>query len=134
MRICIPVLDDRGLESPVCEHFGSSPAFMLVDTETGACRAVSMHNLHREHGACAPLTALFDLGVDAFVVGGIGRGALRSIEARGAQVFRGGHATVGESLQAFRTGALQPVSRDDACAGHGHQHEHGHHHGHDHLV
>ena len=136
MRICIPVLDDCGLESPICEHFGSSPAFMLVDTETGACRAVSTHNLHREHGACAPLTTLFDLGVDAFVVAGIGRGALGRIAARGAQVFRGRHATVGETLQAFRTGTLRPVSLDEACAGHGHghghEHDHGHHHGHGH--
>lgn len=135
MHICIPVVDDRGLDSRVCEHFGSSPAYMLVDTETGTCRAVP-HNAPREHGACAPVATLFDLGAEAFVVGGIGRGALARIEARGARVFQSGHATVGETLEAFRSGALRPAFRDDACAGHshGHGHQHGHAHRHEQGV
>ncbi len=34
MNICIPVNEDKGLQSPVCAHFGSAPAFMIVDTES----------------------------------------------------------------------------------------------------
>jgi len=38
MKLCIPISEDRGLDSPICGHFGSAPAFLLVDTETRASR------------------------------------------------------------------------------------------------
>ena len=30
MKVCIPVSEQRGLESPVHGHFGSAPAFLAV--------------------------------------------------------------------------------------------------------
>jgi hypothetical protein len=76
MRICIPITSDEGIESAVCEHFGSAPMFMVVDTQTGACRALTNHNAHRGHGMCHPLEALAAEAIDGFVVGGIGQNAL----------------------------------------------------------
>jgi predicted Fe-Mo cluster-binding NifX family protein len=38
MNICIPTTDDEGLESKVCAHFGSAPAFLVVDTDSGGTR------------------------------------------------------------------------------------------------
>ena len=34
MKLCFPVKIDNGLESIVFNHFGSSPLFVLLDTET----------------------------------------------------------------------------------------------------
>ena len=31
MKICFPVAENKGLESPVYNHFGSAPMFLLVD-------------------------------------------------------------------------------------------------------
>jgi predicted Fe-Mo cluster-binding NifX family protein len=60
MQICIPVMDDRGLDSPVSAHFGSAPAFMIVDTDSGHCRIIANNNHHHAHGMCQPLAAFKD--------------------------------------------------------------------------
>lgn len=124
MQICIPVLDDRGLESQVSAHFGSAPAFMMVDTESGACHRLDNRNQHHAHGMCQPLAALAGETVDGIVVGGIGMGALMKLQAAGITVYRALHPTVGETLAAFTAGSLQPLARNEVCGGHHHGHEH----------
>ena len=121
MNLCIPVTEDRGAESPVCAHFGSAPLFLIVDTESGACRAVPNRNLHHAHGMCMPLSALAVETIGGMVVGGIGMGALSKLGAAGIRVFRSEHATVAEALEAFRAGTLRPMEPGMACAGHGHR-------------
>ena len=118
MQICIPVTEDRGLDSPVSAHFGSAPAFMIVDTASGNGRIVANNNQHHAHGMCQPLAALAGETVDGIIVGGIGMGALMKLRAAGITVYRAGHPTVGETLVAFRDGSLQPIGQDGACAGH----------------
>lgn len=125
MNLCIPVTEDHGAASPVCEHFGSAPLFMIVDTESGACRAVPNRNRHHGHGMCMPLASLAGEILDGVVVGGIGMGALSKLGAAGIRVFRSEHATVAEALEAFRAGTLRPVEPGTACAHHGYGHGHG---------
>jgi predicted Fe-Mo cluster-binding NifX family protein len=118
MRICIPILENRGIESPVCQHFGSAPAFMIVDVDSADCRAIINDNRHHRHGMCQPLAALAGETVDGIIVGGIGMGALMKLQAAGIAVFRAAHPTVAEAIAAFKDGRVQPVGRDEACAGH----------------
>ena len=126
MRICFPIESDRGLDSPVCGHFGSTPAFLVVDSETSACQVLNNDNEHHAHGACQPLRSLGALSPDAVVVGGIGAGALMKLNAAGVRVFRACAPTVAENLQAFRTGTLEEVDPGSTCGGHGHGHGCGH--------
>jgi predicted Fe-Mo cluster-binding NifX family protein len=122
VQICIPINGDEGIESQVCGHFGSAPAFMIVDTETGACRAITNNNSHHAHGNCQPLAAIAGESVDGIVVGGIGMGALMRLRQANIAVFRSEYPTVAQTLEAFNAGTLQPVSPEGACHGHGHQH------------
>ena len=122
MQICIPVVEDRGLESRVSAHFGSAPGFMIVDTESGNARLIGNSNQHHAHGMCQPLAALAGETVEGIVVGGIGMGALMKLQAAGITVYRAEHPTVGETLAAYTAGSLQPLGHDQACGGH-----HGHH-------
>ena len=124
MQICIPVIEDRGLESRVSGHFGSAPAFMIVDTESLVCRAIGNNNQHHAHGRCQPLAALAGEEVDGIVVGGIGMGALMKLQAAGITVFRAEHPTVAEAVCAYKDGRLQPVAHDGACAAHHGHHQH----------
>ena len=124
MHICIPVLEDNGLESRVSAHFGSAPAFMIVDTESGQCRAIANTDSHHQHGMCQPLAALDGEKVDSIVVGGIGMGALMKLEAADITVFHADRETVGATLDAFRAGTLRRVDAQSACGQHGHQHGH----------
>jgi predicted Fe-Mo cluster-binding NifX family protein len=122
MQVCVPIDEDRGLESHVCAHFGSAPAFMIVDTETSTCRAIVNANQHHGHGMCAPLASLEGEQLDGMVVGGIGMGALRKLEAANIRVYLAAHPTVGETVAAFKAGTLRAVEPGMACAHHGHGH------------
>jgi predicted Fe-Mo cluster-binding NifX family protein len=124
MQICIPVIEDCGLDSRVSGHFGSAPGFMLVDTESGACRLLENHNDHHAHGMCQPLAVLAGEKVDGIVVGGIGMGALMKLQAAGVAVYQAMHPTVAETVAAFKDGTLQPVGEEGACAGHQGHHQH----------
>jgi predicted Fe-Mo cluster-binding NifX family protein len=124
MNICIPVNEDQGFRSPVCAHFGSAPYFMIVDTESGACRAIPNSNQHHGHGMCMPLAALRGERIDGMAVGGIGAGALNKLMAAGIKVFLSERSTVEETVDAYKAGALRSVTPETAC---GHHHGHGGH-------
>jgi predicted Fe-Mo cluster-binding NifX family protein len=120
MNICIPIDQDEGLRSRVCAHFGSAPAFLIVDTEAGTCRAIPNSNQHHGHGMCMPLQSLQGEQIDGMVVGGIGMGALGKLNAANIQVYVSEHATVEETVAAFKAGALRPMTPASACSHHGH--------------
>jgi predicted Fe-Mo cluster-binding NifX family protein len=120
MNICIPVEEDKGLESQVCEHFGSAPVFLIVNTDDGACRAIPNTNHQHAHGMCQPLMALAGEDVNGVVVGGIGMGAVMKLNAGGIQVLKSGFATVRETVDAYNAGQLPQVTAQTACGQHGH--------------
>ena len=133
MNICIPVNADEGLASPVCAHFGSAPFFMIVDTESGACRALPNRNQHHAHGICQPLAALAGEQLDAIVVGGIGMGALNKLLAGGLRVYQAQHPTVEMTLAALKADQLPGMTPAGACGHHGQGHGQGPGHGHQHV-
>jgi predicted Fe-Mo cluster-binding NifX family protein len=126
MNICIPVDSDQGLQSRVCGHFGSAPAFVIVDLDTSGCRAVINTNQEHQHGGCAPLHLLQGEHIDGMVVGGIGRGALAKLRMANTRVYLAEQATVGEVVTAYKAGSLKLMQPDMACGGHGHGDGHAH--------
>jgi predicted Fe-Mo cluster-binding NifX family protein len=122
MRICIPVDEDRGLDSPVCAHFGSAPLFMIIDTDSGKHDSVVNHDQHHGHGMCQPLAALAGQKIDGMVVGGIGARALMKLEEAGISVFLAEHPTVRQTVAAVQAGTLPVMTSQMTCAQHGHDH------------
>jgi predicted Fe-Mo cluster-binding NifX family protein len=123
VQICIPIFSDKGLESAVCPHFGSAPAFLVVDTGTRACRAIANDTARHEHGRCHPLAVLAAEPIDGIIVSGVGRNALEQLRRRGLDVFECDRRTAAEALDALDAGLLRPIADDRACAGrHGHSH------------
>lgn len=120
MKICIPINEDRGLDSPVCGHFGSAPGFLVTDTETAEFHVQPNGNQHHAHGMCQPLQALGEVSPEALIVGGIGRGALLKLNASGIRVFLAVDGNVAENLTALREGRLPEASPETACGHHGH--------------
>ena len=120
MKVCFAVQKDDGLESAVYGHFGSAPAFIVVDTETDQVQTIANGDLDHVHGACHPLRALGGLRLDAVVVGGIGAGAISGLQASGIRVYRSGAETVRENLEQIKKNALPELSVRNACGGHGH--------------
>ncbi len=110
MRICIPIVENRGLLSPVSPHFAAAPMFLLVDTSTLAFRSIP--NPHPTEGRrCDPYRALGGQPVDSFIVGGIGRNALAEIARRNVPVYRALRGRVADALAALIAGKL-PTLRE----------------------
>ncbi len=118
MKVGFAVQGNEGVESKVYDHFGSAPAFIIVDTDGKDVVTVNNRDLHHVHGACNPIMALDGKSVDAMVVGGIGAGALAKLNALGIKVYEAGAPTVKENLALLTDNRLQELSVYNACRAH----------------
>ena len=118
MKVGFAVHSDEGIRSKVYDHFGSAPAFIIVDTDGKDVVTVNNRDLHHVHGACNPIMALDGKSVDAMVVGGIGAGALAKLNALGIKVYEAGAPTVKENLALLTENRLQELSVYNACRAH----------------
>ena len=119
MRVAFATDVDRGLESPVHDHFGSAPLFIIVESESSQIEAVTNPDRMHVHGQCQPLAALGDKKVEALVVAGIGGGALRKLRSAGIKVFWAQAESVDENLRLFHAGTLLEIQLDQVCGGPG---------------
>jgi predicted Fe-Mo cluster-binding NifX family protein len=118
MKVGFTVHSDEGIESRVYDHFGSSPTFIIVDTETKDQIRVNNKDLNHVHGACNPIMALDGKNVDAMVVGGIGAGAINKLNDMGVKVYAAAAPTVKENLELLSENKLQELSVQNACRAH----------------
>jgi predicted Fe-Mo cluster-binding NifX family protein len=117
MKICFPVEQNIGLDSPVYGHFGSAPLFLVVDSETREVTQVLNRDLHHAHGACSPLKALGGQEAEAIVVGGIGAGALMGLNRAGLKVYRALGVTIADNLTCLAQVELPELTPDQVCGG-----------------
>ena len=134
MKICIPSMDDKGLESKVSDHFGRAPFFTLVDTESNAMEVMVNPDCH--HGgqgqhSCHHSGHLKARKVEAVITGGMGRGALAGLNRAGIRVMVAGSGKVQDMVRSVQDGTARELQADMVCGGgDGHRHGHGHGHGH----
>jgi predicted Fe-Mo cluster-binding NifX family protein len=118
MKLCFPVKEISGLESEVYEHFGSAPAFVVVDSDTKEVRVVHNADRHHAHGMCNPVGALEGQEVDVVIVGGIGGGALMKLSMAGIDVYKAMAKTVRENIELFSSKRLPRFQPGHVCSGH----------------
>ena len=118
MKVGFAVQADEGMESIVYGHFGSAPAFSIVDTELKPVLGLDNRNMHHEHGACNPIMAINGNQIDAMVVGGIGAGAINKLNAMGVRVYAAAAPTVKENLELLTVNRLEELSIQSACRAH----------------
>lgn len=118
MKVGFAVHSDEGIRSKVYDHFGSAPAFIIIDTDTKDPVRVDNKDLHHVHGACNPIMALDGHSVNAMVVGGIGAGAINKLNAMGVKVYAAAAPTVKENLELLAENKLQELSVQNACRAH----------------
>ncbi len=131
MKVCVPVAENKGMESIPYGHFGSAPEFVICDLESGEVKSINNGDLGHEHGKCQPLKALEGNHVDVIIVGGIGAGAIMKLNQMGTKVYRGANDTIEANLTFLKEGKLAELTINDACAHHhgnggGCGHDHGH--------
>lgn len=118
MKLCLPVTENNGIESNVSEHFGSAPYFMIVDTDTMTCNAITNTNSEHAHGMCQPLSVLSAYKFDGIVVGGIGAGALNKLRASNIKVFKTEYKNITDTVKAYKENSLKEMTLDASCSHH----------------
>lgn len=126
MKLCVPTMDNRGLQGMPSDHFGSAPFFTFVDTESGSVEAVRNGGAHHVHGACKPLEFLGKRPVDAIVCRGLGQRAFGRLQGAGIDIYVTLERDVGTSVEALKAGRLRQLTSEEACHGHGEGDDHGH--------
>lgn len=129
MKICIPVITNKFLESEVSEHFGKAPLHVVV--ESGTREVVTLIERGKSGTMeCAPVGAMELCGVQAVACRGLGRGAMGKLQDAGIRVYLTDAGRVEDILWALESGELKESRMEEACAGHeGAGHEgcgHGH--------
>lgn len=130
MKICIPTVDDDGLEARISDHFGSSPFYTVVDSDTGMLKTVRNiqhghgHGQGHRHGACRALGQIGPDDCEAVACRGLGRGAMASLGRSGLKVYVADGEKVSDVVDAARSGSLRRPSKDEILCG-GHQHRGG---------
>jgi predicted Fe-Mo cluster-binding NifX family protein len=118
MKVCFPVNTIQSLDSEVYGHFGSAPAFIMVDTETQEATAITNNDQQHAQGMCSPIKALGGLEIDCVVVGGIGGGALMKLNQSGISVYKAMGLTVRDNLDLMHAGKLPVFQPGHTCGGH----------------
>lgn len=127
MKIAIAVENDC-----LHNHFGGCREFALVEVDPEKRTILRTEKLPApEHRPGAFPHWLHRHGVQAVIVGGIGRRALDLFAQQGITVRAGVPGTrVEELVDAFLEDRL--AQAPEGCGHHGHHHAHGHHYGHGH--
>jgi len=110
MRLCIPTLDDRGLQSSLSDQFGKAPFFTLVDTESRQFKVVINEDLAHEEGGCDPLRCLESERIDLVVCQGLGQRVVTRLSEAGIPFFITWKPDVGAILAAHQAGQLGQVA------------------------
>lgn len=116
-KVCVPSMDERGLDSTVGEHFGRVPTYTVVDLDTDEVKIVPNIS-HHEGGQGYPPEIMKREGVDIMICKDIGMRAIGMFEELGIDVYIGATGTVKDAIDAFKKGLLQKASRNDACIEH----------------
>jgi len=119
MRLCVPTMEDGGLDGLVCDHFGRAPTFTVIDLDSNEVQVVKNRSEHMG-GLGKPPEHVAKTGAKIMICSGLGPKAIDMLQSLGIQVFVGATGTVKDSVQMWRDGKLQLASHDIACKEHHH--------------
>lgn len=138
MKVAIPSMDNKGLDSEVCEHFGHSEYYTVIDIEkylppSGTikknlfedeeCKVKVVKNDRTEGHACEmPVDLIASQSVDYLITSGIGASPFMLFQQKGIKLFTGALGTVREALRDFLCGMLSEMTTASCGGSCGHQH------------
>lgn len=115
MRIGIPSDRPGGLDAGVSAHFGHCDLFTAVEIEGDQIKKVWTIDNDGEHNCMIPVRKMADAGIDAVLIGGIGRRPLMEFKNVGIKVFVGAAGTVKDVLANYMNNGLMEATVQDAC-------------------
>ena len=121
MKVCIPTMEKGGMDDELSEHFGGSPTFTIVDSETKDVKIVPNQSDHFGGAGKAP-EQIESTGATVVICRGIGPKAMIMLRDFGIDVYTGSTGNVRNALEMWSSGKLQKASIRNAC--HGQMHDH----------
>ena len=120
MIVAVPLETSEGLDSVICEHFGSAPLYAVYDAESGRLRIVNNSNSGHVHGQCSPIDVFSRNSITAVLCKGIGARAIGKLKMLNIDVYVAeGLSTLTEALNSYKRGQMRKVGAQDACQAHG---------------
>ncbi len=133
-RIAISANNNHGLDSPVSQHFGRCPYFVIVEIEDEAVKSVETieNPFYHSHRPGQVPAFIHGHNVKVMLTGGMGQRAVGFFQEYGIQPVTGAAGTVQQTLDCYLNGQIsdaQPCAESQQHHQHGgHQHG-GHQHG-----
>lgn len=116
MIVAVPLEKSEGLDSLICEHFGSAPQYAVCDTESGRLRIVDNADRDHECGQCSPIDVFLPNNITAVLCKGIGGRAIGRLRTLDIDVyFAEGLSTLNQALKSHKRGLMRKVESHDAC-------------------
>ena len=107
MRIAVPSVDDRGLDSEVAAHFGRAPYYTIIDVEGGKIIGVEVvKQPFSQHGPGDVPNFLKSLGVDVVLAYGMGPRAQGFFSSLGIKTVTGAYGRIRDVIRGFLSGNL----------------------------
>ena len=115
MNLCLPVIEDRGLDSTLSDHFSQAPLFLLVDLGNRSTRAVVNEQAETGRVRCGLPASLGGVRIEAVIVLRIGPVAASRLDTAGIPVFVTGGPTVADALGELDAQTLRLLAPADLC-------------------
>ena len=113
VKIVIPVLDEKGLDAQLSEHFGRAPYFAVFDLDEGGHvsdqRTIANESEHFG-GVGLPPDRILQLKPDALITYGMGPKALSIFQNAKVAVLRTNANTVKEVIVAYNNNELEELT------------------------
>lgn len=122
MKIAVTAETDQGLASPVAQHFGHAPYFVLaeLEDETVKTAEVIANPFAEAHEPGQIPTFVQQQGAEVMISGGMGGRAIAFFQQAGVRTATGASGTVDQALQAYQSGTLQDAAPCAESVSHGH--------------
>ncbi|MDY4699313.1 NifB/NifX family molybdenum-iron cluster-binding protein [Eubacterium coprostanoligenes] len=115
----IAVTYDNGM---INQHFGKTQYMKIYETdESGEIQKVHLESMgkHSHHGIAGYIK---EIGVDTLICGGLGQGAVDSLEAAGITIYAGNTGNCDSAVIKFLHGEMKQNSQAN-CDHHHHHHD-----------
>ena len=106
MKIAIPV-DEKSMESTVCQSFGRTPYYLFYDTEGGTSEFQDNSASASQGGAGIRAAQLIvDEKTDALLTPRCGENAAQVLRGAGVKIYKTINNSVRDNIEAFKEGKL----------------------------
>ena len=113
MRIIIPVYNESGSNAQICDHFGRTPYFEVIDLdEYGQIIKQSTVSSSGEH-FCEGINFLVNLKPDLMIAQGMGQRVIQNFQNARIAILRTSANIVKDAIQQYNRGEL--VELTDGC-------------------